>query len=78
MINMKRLTKETRRILDQMDVDAALANVSVLGFKPDTREIAEAGMHKARLKAGGAFTREQRDASRQWLRDHGFKVPGRL
>jgi hypothetical protein len=49
-----------------------------LGLVPDNREIALAGLHKARLMAGGAFTRQQREESREWLRAHGFKVPGRL
>jgi hypothetical protein len=71
------LTKESKRILDEMDVDTAMKNVAVLGFIPDTREIAEAGMHKVRLMIGGAFTREQREASRIWLRANGFRVPGR-
>jgi hypothetical protein len=74
----KRLSKESKRILDTMDVGTAMKNVAVLGFIPDTREIAEAGMHKVRLQIGGAFTREQREESRRWLREHGFQIPGRL
>jgi hypothetical protein len=44
----KRMSKEQRRILADVDVDTALKNVAILGFIPDTREIAEAGLHKAR------------------------------
>lgn len=73
---MKRLTNENRRILDEMDVDAAMKNVAVLGFIPDTRENAEAGMHKARLMTPRAWSRTQREESRRWLRAHAFKVPG--
>jgi hypothetical protein len=73
----KQLSKEGLRILEQMDVDKAMKNVAVLGFIPDTREIAEAGMHKVRLMVGGAFTRAQREESRRWLAAHSFKVPGR-
>jgi hypothetical protein len=73
----KRLTKESKRILDAMDIDTAMKNIAVLGFIPDTREIAEAGMHKVRLMIGGAFTREQRNESRRWLKEHNFKIPGR-
>jgi hypothetical protein len=74
----KRLSKESKRILDTMDVGTAMKNVAVLGFIPDTSEIAEAGMHKVRLQIGGAFTRKQREESRRWLREHGFQVPGRI
>jgi hypothetical protein len=76
-MKQRRLTKQTIDILNRMDVDAALKNVAVLGFIPDTREIAEAGLHKVRIMIGGAFTRQQRDESRAWLAAHGFKVPGR-
>jgi hypothetical protein len=73
---VKRLTKESRRILNEMDVDTAMKNVAVLGFIPDTLEIAEAGRHKVRIIAGSAFTKTQRDESRRWLKEHGFKIPG--
>jgi hypothetical protein len=76
-MTQRRLTKQTIDILNRMDVDAALKNVGVLGFIPDSREIAEAGLHKVRLWRGGVFTRQQRDESRTWLAAHGFKVPGR-
>jgi hypothetical protein len=73
---MKRMTDEMRGILTRLDVDAALKHSDVLGFTPDTEEIAIAGMHKARLLAGRAFTKAQRMESRAWLRARGFKIPG--
>jgi hypothetical protein len=73
---MKKITPETYLILARMDVDAALKNASVLGYRPQSREIALAGMHKARLLAGRAFTRQQREASRAWLIANNFKIPG--
>jgi hypothetical protein len=75
-MRLKLLSKESRCILDEMDVDNAMRNVAVLGFIPDRREIAEAGMHKVRIMAGRAFTRAQREQSRRWLREYGFKIPG--
>jgi hypothetical protein len=71
------LSKESHRILAELDVDAAMKR-RPLGFCPENREIALAGLHKARLMAGGAFTRAQREESREWLRGHEYKVPGRL
>lgn len=73
---MKKIPPETYLILDRMDVDAAMRNADVLGFRPTSREIAIAGMHKARIMAGRAFTGAQRDQSRKWLRDNGYKIPG--
>jgi hypothetical protein len=67
------LTPEQLRIMKTLDVDTALKNVAKRGFIPDNREIALAGIHKARLKARGAFTRVELDESRCWLREHGYK-----
>jgi hypothetical protein len=72
----RELSTEAYLILDRMDVDAAMRDVAVLGFRPASREIAKAGMHKTRIIAGRAFTRVQRDQSRKWLLAHGFKIPG--
>ena len=74
---MKRMSDRTRDILDRLDVAAAMRDAAVLGFVPDNERIALAGLHKARLKAGRAFTREQRTESAEWLASRGFKVPGR-
>lgn len=75
---MRKLTKRSVQILKTMDVDQAMKNVAVLGFIPDTREIAIAGMHKTRLIVGGPFTKEEREESRRWLQYNGYQVPGRL
>ena len=71
---MKKLSSETYLILDRMDVDAAMRNLDILGFRPVNRKIAEAEMHKARLKHGRAFTRTQLDQSRKWLLANGFQI----
>lgn len=66
------IAKERLRILKGLDVDAALKHVATLGFIPDTREIALAGLHKARCRQPRYFTREELKASRDWLEEHGY------
>lgn len=67
--------KERLRILRELDVDAALKGVASSGFIPDTREIALAGIHKARIVLKQFFTEEQIDYSTNWLIDNGYDVP---
>jgi hypothetical protein len=71
---MRKLDPEQLRIMKTLDVDASLKAVARKGFIPDNREIALAGIHKARLRARNAFTRVELDYSRRWLREHGYHV----
>lgn len=70
-----KLTKEQFRILDTLDVDAALLDVAAKGFIPDNKEIALAGLHKARLKTRRVWSRVKLDESRTWLLENGYKLP---
>ena len=56
-------------------MNAGLKNVAHKGFIPDTREIALAGLHKARLMVRKPFTKQELAASRDWLLSNGFDVP---
>ena len=81
--------KEVARILRTLDVDAALPRFRTLGFpqarredgsKADEREVCLAGIHKARLarETSKVTTAAQKEESRQWLRRHGYAVPGEM
>ncbi len=72
---MYKLTAEGLRILKELDVDSALKVVAADGFIPDTREIALAGLHKARLIHKKPFTKKELKASREWLIDNNYEVP---
>jgi len=72
------LSKEQYRILNTLDVDAALKNVAMKGFIPDDRNMALAGLHKARLATRRVWTRRQLDESRRWLSENGFRLDGPL
>jgi hypothetical protein len=73
-----KLTKEQYRILDSLDVDAALKSVAARRFIPDNRQIALAGIHKARLATRRVWSRAKLDESRRWLLENGFKLDGPL
>jgi len=73
---------EKIRITRALDVDAALAGVSVKppgGYK-DTgewagqREVALAGLHRARIAQPRHFSKAERQRSKQWLLDNGWRV----
>ena len=74
---------EKMRILHDLDIDAALA-VSPYhppgGYKDngqyaDTREVALAGLHRARLRQPKEFSGAELMASRLWLYNNGWKNP---
>src|SRR5262249_12469889 len=67
--------KERLRILRELDVNAALKAVAAAGFIPDNREIALAGLHKARVVMVKHFTPEQIASSKAWLAGHGYLIP---
>lgn len=71
-----RLTAEQLRILNTMDVDAAMKMVAKRGFLPDTREQALAGLHKVRMQCRHLFSKKQVEESTAWLRANAFRVPG--
>jgi hypothetical protein len=71
-----KLSKEQYRILDTLDVDAALKSGAASGFIPDSRQIALAGLHKARLATRRVWSRVKLDESRRWLSENGFKLDG--
>lgn len=67
------LSKEGLRILKELDVDASLKVVAHRGFIPDNKEIALAGLHKARLMVSSpTFTEEELQTSRDWLLEKGY------
>lgn len=72
---MIKLSKEQFHILKELDVDAALKNVAAKGFIPDTKEIALAGLHKARLQTRRLWSRKELNDSRNWLLENGYKLP---
>ena len=80
-----RLDKERLRILRELDVEASLklfpqaAKVVVGGYNAsgrytDAKETALAGLHRARLIMPNVFTAAEKQASRQWLYDGGWRV----
>lgn len=69
------MNKEMLRILKELDVDSALKDVAEKGFLPDTREIALAGLHKARIKASNHFSESDIHYSISWLMDHNYDIP---
>ncbi len=71
----QKLTKELFHILKTLDVDAALKSVAAKGFIPDTRDIALAGLHKARLRTRRVWSRKELNDSRTWLLENGYKLP---
>lgn len=73
-----KLSKEQYRIIDTLDVDAALKNVAAQGFIPDNRHIALAGIHKARLASRRVWSRVKLEESRRWLSENGFRLDGPL
>lgn len=73
-----KLSKEQYRMLDTLDVDAALKKSAAMGFIPDSRHIALAGLHKARLASRNAWSRVKLDESRRWLLENGFNLDGPL
>ena len=63
--------KKRNAVLRSMDVE----ELKHLSINPPTRftdEIILAGGHKARL-ALSTFTEQEKDVSRAWLKEHGFK-----
>lgn len=67
------MSPEQLRILKELDVDAALRKVAGRGFIPETREIAIAGLHKARLTMSHLFTQEEIEISKIWLKENGYE-----
>lgn len=68
------MEKELHRILRTLDIDAAESRVfKSVGFSTSDRRNSLAGLHKARLMAGKAFTKAEIAESEAWLDANGFK-----
>lgn len=71
-MNLKDFVKErdeALRSLDKTKIEAYMKKYQV--YRPADDEVFWAGIHKARLMAT-SMTEEEKEVSRQWLRDHGF------
>ena len=71
---IKEFVKERDAALRTLDIDVCIAFAKK--WSPDrasvTREVAEIGMHKART-AALSLTKEERQFSKDWLTERGYK-----
>lgn len=71
------MDKETKRILREIDVKAAMQKVlDNRGFSPSSEEVALAAIHKARVIVGSKLLTDKEIAeSIDWLQGNGYEVP---
>jgi hypothetical protein len=70
------LDSERHRILRTLDVEAVRKEFVETVGQPVQDDTILASLHKARIYAGRAFSRAERERSASWLIEHGYEVPG--